>query len=224
MPDGLEQRARRTEKQGRLRSWAQPEGAKPLLRVRFMTARPVGERPNSSNSIASISHSAFSASLCHTYLKEDILMSQTHIDPVVPSDQDAMLAKSARIALEGSGALDSALHIQINAAGRETTSLDLPPVVTRLLMDILKQTAAGKAVSLLPIDAEVTTQQAARILNVSRPYLIGMVNKGIFPTRMVGNQRRLPLRDVLAYKTENRAQRRAVLAELVALDQELGLE
>ena len=151
-------------------------------------------------------------------------MSQTHIDPVLPSDQDAMLAKAARIALAGSDTLDTALHVQINAAGREMTSLDLPPVVTRLLMDILKETAAGKAVSLLPLGAEVTTQQAARILNVSRPYLIGLVDKGIFPTRMVGNQRRLPLQDVLAFKTENRAKRRAVLAELVTLDQELGLE
>jgi excisionase family DNA binding protein len=104
------------------------------------------------------------------------------------------------------------------------TTLDLPPMVMHLLLNILKETAAGKAVSLVPVDAEVTTQQAARILNVSRPYLIGMIDKGIFPTRMVGNQRRLPLQDVLAFKTDNRAKRRTVLAELVALDQELGLE
>ncbi len=151
-------------------------------------------------------------------------MSQIHLDPVVPTAHDAMLAKTARQALERGDALDQALHVQINLAGQEVTTLDLPPVVTRLLMDILRETAAGKAVSLVPVDAEITTQQAAAILNVSRPYVIGMIDKGLLPSRMVGNQRRLPLPDVLAYKADNRAKRHAVLAELMAYDQELGLE
>ena len=150
-------------------------------------------------------------------------MSQAHTDPIVPSDQDAMLARAAQLVLERSEPLDKALHVQINAAGREVTTLDLPPVVTRLLMDVLKETAAGKAVSLVTVEAEITTQQAASILNVSRPYLIGMIDKGTLPARMVGNQRRLPLRDVLAYKADNRAKRRETLREMTALDQELGL-
>ncbi len=150
-------------------------------------------------------------------------MSQTHIDPVLPSDQDAMLARTAQLALERSEALDQALHVQIHAAGRELTALDLPPVVTRLLMDILRETAAGKAVSLVTVEAEITTQQAADLLNVSRPYLVGLIDKGALPARMVGNQRRLPLQDVLAYKAENRAKRHKILDEMAALDQELGL-
>jgi excisionase family DNA binding protein len=148
---------------------------------------------------------------------------QTHIDPILPSDQDAMLARAAQLALERSETLDKAMHVQINAAGRELTTLDLPPVVTRLLMDILKETAAGNAVALVTVEAEITTHQAATILNVSRPYLIGMIDKGLLPARMVGNQRRLPLRDVLAYKAENRAKRRETLREMTVLDQELGL-
>jgi excisionase family DNA binding protein len=91
-------------------------------------------------------------------------------------------------------------------------------------MDVLEETAAGKAVSLVAVEADVTTQQAAAILNVSRPFVVGLIDKGALPVRMVGNQRRLPLRDVLAYKADNRAKRRAVLAELAAYDQELGLE
>src|SRR6202042_587821 len=87
-------------------------------------------------------------------------MSQAHTDPIVPSDQDAMLARTAQLVLERSEPLDKALHVQINAAGREVTTLDLPPVVTRLLMDVLKETAAGKAVSLVTVEAEITTQQA----------------------------------------------------------------
>jgi excisionase family DNA binding protein len=150
-------------------------------------------------------------------------MPQAYIEPVIPSDKDAMLAKAAQLALEQSEALDQALHVQINAAGHELTTLDLPPVVTRLLLDILRETAAGKAVSLVTVDAEVTTQQAADLLNVSRPYLVGMIDKGVLPSRMVGNQRRLPLRDVLAYKADNRAKRHKILDEMAALDQELGL-
>lgn len=150
-------------------------------------------------------------------------MRQAHIDPVIPSEKDALLAKAAHSALERSEALDKTLHVQINAAGKELTTLDLPPVVTSLLLDVLKETAAGKAVSLVSVDADVTTQQAAGILNVSRPYVVGLIEKGSLPVRMVGNQRRLPLRDVLAYKADNRAKRRETLRGMAALDQELGL-
>ena len=100
----------------------------------------------------------------------------------------------------------------------------MPPAAADLLMEILKQMAAGKAVSLVPFEAEVTTQQAADILNVSRPYLVGLIDKGSLPARMVGNQRRLPLADVLAYKVDNQAKLRAALDEMSALHQEMGLE
>lgn len=150
-------------------------------------------------------------------------MSHAHLDPVVPSAQDALLAKEAQLALEKSEVPEGPLHVQITAAGREVTTLDLPPVVMELLADILKETAAGKAVSLVAVEREITTQQAATLLNVSRPFLVGLIEKGELPARMVGNQRRLPLQDVLAYKAENRAKRRAALNEMAAVDQELGL-
>ena len=150
-------------------------------------------------------------------------MPQARVDPIVPSDHDAKLAKTARRALERKEPFDKALRIHIDAAGREATTFDLPPVVARLLMDVLKETAAGKAVSLVAVEADVTTQQAAAILNVSRPFVVGLIDKGLLPARMVGNQRRLPLRDVLAYKADNRARRHETLDEMTALDQKLGL-
>jgi len=148
---------------------------------------------------------------------------RTHIDPVLPSEQDAALAKTARQALERSEAVGKPLHVQFTATGQEVMTFDLPPVVTRLLMDVLKETAAGHAVSLVPMEAEVTTQQAADLLNVSRPYLVGLIDKGLLAARMVGNQRRLPLKDVLAYKADHFAKRSTALDELAAHDQELGL-
>ena len=151
-------------------------------------------------------------------------MRQARIDPIIPSNQDALLARAAQLALERGQAIDKASQVQINAVGHESTALDLPPVVTRLLMDILKETAAGNAVTLVPVHAEVTTQQAADLLNVSRPFLIGLIENGTLPARMVGKHRRLPLADVLAYKADHFAKRSKALDELAAYDQELGLE
>ena len=150
-------------------------------------------------------------------------MPRFHSDPIIPSDHDAMLAKAARLALERSDALDEALHVQINAPGHEVATLDLPPVVTRLLMDILKETEIGNAVALIPVEAEITTQQAADLLNVSRPFIVSLVEKGTLPGRMVGTHRRLSLRDVLAHKADQFTKREQALDEIVATDQELGL-
>jgi excisionase family DNA binding protein len=147
-----------------------------------------------------------------------------NIEPTVPSDRDAVLAEAVSRALERLHADETALRVQVAAAGHEVTTLDLPAGAARLLLDILKEMAAGNAVTLVSLEAEITTQQAAEVLNVSRPYVVGLIEKGTLPARMVGNQRRLPLKDVLAYKAENRAKRRETLRELAAHDQQLGLE
>jgi excisionase family DNA binding protein len=140
-----------------------------------------------------------------------------------PSDEEALLAREISQTLAEQHAEEKSLRLQVAEAGRELTTLDLPPTASRLLIDILKELAAGNAVTLVPTEAEITTQQAADLLNVSLPYLLDMIEKGILATRMVGSQQRLPLRDVLAYKRDKRAKRLEALAELSALDQELGL-
>ena len=150
-------------------------------------------------------------------------MPRAHTDLTLPSEQEALLAQEASRALAEGGGDAASLRVQLTVAGREVTTLDLPAPAARLLAEILKELGQGRAVTIVPVEAEITTQQAADLLNVSRPYLVGMIEKGTLPARMVGNQRRLPLKDVLAYKTENRAKRREALRELAALDQELGL-
>ena len=70
---------------------------------------------------------------------------------------------------------------------------------------------------------EITAHQAADLLHVSPPYLVGMIERGELPARLVGKQRRLLLEDVLAFKTDNEPKRRDALRELAALDQELSL-
>jgi len=135
-------------------------------------------------------------------------MRRSPIDAVIPSAQEAKLAETARAAL---------------AAGQRFTTDDLPPNVARLLMDILEQTAAGNAVALVPLEAEISTQQAADLLNVSRPFVVGLVENGTLPARKVGKHRRLSLRDVLAYKADYTAKGEQALDEIVAFDQEFGL-
>ena len=83
--------------------------------------------------------------------------------------------------------------------------------------------ARGKSVSLIPMEAELTTNEAARQLKVSRPFLIGLLEKGEIPYRMVGTHRRIRFRDLCAYKEQNDRKRVDALEELSALDQEYGL-
>jgi excisionase family DNA binding protein len=144
-------------------------------------------------------------------------------DPTIPTAEEAILAREVSRALERQPG-EHTLSLLVTAAEHEATTLQLPQGAASLLTEILKQMAEGNAVSLMPVEPEITTQQAANLLCVSRPYLVGMIDKGELPARMVGNQRRLPLKDVLAYRLQNQAKRRAVLDEMSALHQEMGLE
>ena len=151
-------------------------------------------------------------------------MARTRIDPTIAPESEALIAEAASRAIEQHEASGkTGLRVQITEAGREVTTLDVPPSAVQLIRALLKEMGSGKALTLVADDAEITTKQAADLLHVSRPYLVGMIEKGELPARMVGKQRRLPLKEVLAFKKDNEAKRRDALRELAALDQELGL-
>jgi excisionase family DNA binding protein len=105
----------------------------------------------------------------------------------------------------------------------EATSLEWPVQLRSMLEQLLLETAQGHAVALVSLEEELSTQQAADVLNVSRPFLIGLLEDGQIPFYRVGSHRRVKLADVVAFKEDNREKRRAVLAELVAEAQELGM-
>ena len=99
----------------------------------------------------------------------------------------------------------------------------LPAAAARLLAEMLAELANGNAVSVVPLQAELTTQQAADLLGVSRPYLIGLLEQGRIEHRRVGNRRRVPVADLLRFQHEENERTRAAVAALTEQAEELGL-
>jgi excisionase family DNA binding protein len=99
----------------------------------------------------------------------------------------------------------------------------VPNVAISLLLEILTQMAQGNAVTLMPYHAELTTQQAADLLNVSRPFFVKLLESGALAHRMVGKHRRVLLQDVMKYKENIDRARNETHNELVAQAQELNM-
>ncbi|GGY61492.1 excisionase [Cellvibrio zantedeschiae] len=116
-------------------------------------------------------------------------------------------------------------RVQMSLRGSNGTAEDLvlPGPVLQLLLDILSEMAKGNAISLVPIHHELSTQEAANLLNVSRPHLVSLLEKNELPFRKVGAHRRVLAKDVLEYKEKIDSQRSQALDELTALSQSLGM-
>jgi excisionase family DNA binding protein len=136
-----------------------------------------------------------------------------------PTDSDSAIAResSRRLADHLGHAIGVCLEVK---TGNTSEELVLPPAALRLLLRVLTEMGQGNAVTVTPIRAELTTQQAADLLNVSRPHLVKLLDEGAIPSRKVGSHRRVQLADLLAYKREFQARRTAALDELQALSQE----
>ena len=117
---------------------------------------------------------------------------------------------------------DRPLTLNVTGAHGEE-AVKLPAPAGARLLEILEDMAAGSSVAVLRKDAELTTQQAADVLNVSRPFLVGLLEQGALPFRKVGTHRRVRIDDVLRYKNDVDAARRRALDELVAEAQKLDM-
>lgn len=114
------------------------------------------------------------------------------------------------------------VHLRPEGVG-PGVSVAVPLEAFQLFMAILGQMANGNAVTLVPIHAELTTQEAADLLNVSRPHLIQLLEAGKIPSRKVGAHRRVRAEDVLRFRAQGERRRKAVLDELAAEAQKHGL-
>lgn len=139
-------------------------------------------------------------------------------EPVMPAENEVAQAQ------EASRALTKAPEAQFSIEDvAHRMHVVMPRAAVQLLHGILREMAQGHAVMMIPVHAELTTQQAADLLNVSRPYLISLLESGAIPFRKVGTRRRVMLEHLMTYKKTEDAKRMEALNELTRQAQELGL-
>ena len=135
--------------------------------------------------------------------------------PITASENEQPTLRKIDRALENSnrGAL------LISSDGEQ---IQLPPSLFLILKRIVPHLTHGRAVTIVPINKEVTTQEAANILNVSRPYLVKLLEQGDIPFIKVGVHRRIRLDDLMEYKERRDAERLKAIAEMAQMSQDLG--
>lgn len=140
----------------------------------------------------------------------------------VPSEEDARLSKESSRILSSHVGENAAQFKVVEEDGTEQ-AVAIPASAYRLLVDVLAQMSEGKAVTLVPVHAELTTQEAADFMNVSRPYLIKQIEAGELACRKVGRHRRIRFDDLVAYKKRMAAMSSQAMDEIVELSEALGL-
>ena len=145
----------------------------------------------------------------------------------VKTFNDLPSAETANLARESATALSRLLrdHPEIDRAQirLDQEDLILPRAALDLLRKLLAEMAQGNAVTIVPVHAELTTQEAADMLNVSRPYLVKLLTEEQIPYTMVGSHRRVRLRDLMAYKSSQDEKSQDALEKLAEQAQELDM-
>jgi excisionase family DNA binding protein len=142
-----------------------------------------------------------------------------------PTEAEATLAREAGVLLKRVVGKWPEVRLRVELEGSEPDgeAVVLPDAATRLLLHVLDEMANGNAVALVPLHAELTTQQAADMLNVSRPFLVRLIEEGKLPYRRVGTHRRVRVDDLMAYRGRMLAEREASLRRLAEETAALGL-
>jgi len=139
-----------------------------------------------------------------------------------PTEHDRKLARQSSRDLSRFLEVEQDLELQIHGQG-SSAEVVVPPAAVKFLVEVLSEMASGNAVTLVPMHAELTTQQAAGILNISRPSLIKLLDEGKIPCRRVGSHRRVLFSDIQTHKERIESARSRTLDELAAQAQELDM-
>ncbi len=146
------------------------------------------------------------------------------IEPYTPTESAITLANQA---LESISAFianpPDTITLAILDPAMQDTSITIPSGMFQLMVNVLQSVSRGEPVTILPHSAELTTQEAADMLRVSRPYLVKLLDSGTIPSRKVGIYRRVLLQDLLHYQKTEKQRQSAVMEELTKEAQDMGL-
>jgi|ERR1700683_5300881 excisionase family DNA binding protein len=148
-------------------------------------------------------------------------MPATLEETLAPTDEDVKLARQSCRSL--SPFTGHRLKLSIKARGAKATEVELPAPAVAGLVRLLAQMAEGAAVTLMPVQSQLTTRQAADLLGVSRPFLVAQMKSGKLRFQKVGTHRRIAFADLLEYRKNMAAESDKAMDTLVAEAQKLKL-
>jgi excisionase family DNA binding protein len=140
-------------------------------------------------------------------------------ETLIPTDDEQEIARnSSRLLIRGG------MELHMRGAAEQEVIVRVPARIAHVFQHIFLQLAQGKGVTVIPNEALLTTQDAADILNVSRPFLVKILSEHNVSIQKVGNRRKISFHEVMRLKEKLQAQSRGALDELAQLDRELNLD
>lgn len=140
----------------------------------------------------------------------------------MPTDIEVDNADQLRKIMANLVTEDRPTKLQLALEKGEMADVTLSPAIANTFLQVLRLISSGKGFKLIPVGAELTTQQAADHLNVSRPFLVKLLEAGDIPFAKTGRHRRIKAEDLFAYKAKRDAQRGEALSDMAKLDAEKG--
>lgn len=150
-------------------------------------------------------------------------MTETALSKRLPTQDETAIASEAVAVMGKALTPDGFLPIKISEDSKET-QIEFPASISQLMLDVLAHIARGEMVTVVPYSTVLTTQEAADLLNVSRPFLTKLLDSGEIYFHRVGSHRRIKAQDLLAYQQRRDAGRTDALRELQRLGQEIDAD